>query len=46
MVTDAIRRNVGKRIKLALLICVLYAMSDEAHQVFVSRDRFIVHSKP
>jgi len=35
LVMNAVRRTGGNDIKLALLICVLYAISDETHQIFV-----------
>jgi len=35
LVMNAVRRTDGNDIKLALLICVLYAISDETHQIFV-----------
>ncbi|MGV8155183.1 MAG: VanZ family protein [Alkaliphilus sp.] len=35
LVMNAVRRTGGSDIKLTLLICVLYAISDETHQIFV-----------
>ncbi|MGV8147176.1 MAG: VanZ family protein [Alkaliphilus sp.] len=35
LVMNAVRRTGGNDIKLTLLICVLYAISDETHQIFV-----------
>jgi VanZ family protein len=32
---NAVRRTDGNDIKLTLLICVLYAISDETYQIFV-----------
>jgi len=35
LVMNAVRRTDGNDIKLTLLICVLYAISDETYQIFV-----------
>ena len=35
LVMNAVRRTGGNDIKLTLLICVFYAISDETHQIFV-----------
>lgn len=35
LVINALRKNGYKRVRAALLICVLFAISDEAHQLFV-----------
>ncbi|MBN4074890.1 MAG: VanZ family protein [Alkaliphilus sp.] len=35
LVMNAVRRTGGNDIKLTLLICVLYAISDEMHQIFI-----------
>ena len=35
LLANALRGYKGRRIALAVLICVLYAMSDEFHQLFI-----------